>query len=67
MFREIREIKVKEIKPEKKKEETNYLKIKPETNITDEECREYWNRIFGEGEGDKIMQIGFEAWNITVK
>lgn len=53
MFREIREIKVREIKPEKEKEETNYLKIKPEINITDEECREYWNRIFG--------------WDITIE
>lgn len=48
-FREIREI--KEIKKdEKKPEDENYKKIKPETDITLEECDEFWNKIFGEAE-----------------
>lgn len=65
-FREIREI--REIRPEKeKKEDRNYLKIKPETDISDEECREFWDQIFGTGEGDKIMSIANEAWNIGSK
>ena len=49
-FREIKEI--REIKDEKKEEENkNYLKIKPETDITIEEAREFWDAIF-KGEDD---------------
>ncbi len=49
-FREIRE--VREVRAEKKEkpEDRNYLKIKPETDITVEECKEFWNAIFGKGE-----------------
>lgn len=45
-FREIREI--QEIKDEKRKEEeeTGYLEIKPETNITFEEACSFWDDLF---------------------
>ena len=66
MFREIREI--REIRPEKeKKEDRNYLKIKPETDISVEECREFWDQIFGEGAGKEIEEIAEEAWLIGQK
>lgn len=65
-FREIREI--REVRPEKeKKEEKNYLKIKPETDISEEECREFWDRIFGEGTSDELQEIANEAWLIGRK
>lgn len=47
-FREIKEIKEVE-KEERKPEDENYKKIKPETNITKEECDELWKEIFGMG------------------
>lgn len=44
-FREIREI--KEIRPEKKREEDeNFKKIKPEGNITFEEANDFWNNFW---------------------
>lgn len=44
-MREIREIKVKEIRNENKKEE-GYKQIKPETNITVDEALEFWKQEF---------------------
>lgn len=46
-MREIREIKVREIRKEKEEEQKEFLKIKPETDITFEECQKFWDEIFG--------------------
>lgn len=48
MFREIREIKSEEknLSGTQKEEEKGFMKIKPETNITREEARNYWDNIF---------------------
>jgi len=48
-FREVRVREIKEIKKEKE-EEKAYLKIKPKTDITIEECNEFIRKLyFGEG------------------
>lgn len=41
-----REIKVKEIRKDKKEEEKGYLKIKPEKELTDEELKAFWMEEF---------------------
>ncbi len=48
MFREIREIKSEEknLNGTQKEEEKGFMKIKPETNITPEEARNYWDNLF---------------------
>lgn len=43
-FREIKNREIKEI--QKEKEEEGYKKIKPETDITVEQARAYWNDFF---------------------
>lgn len=43
-FREINEIKKREIR--RKEEEKGYLKIKPETDITAKEAQEFWDAEF---------------------
>lgn len=43
-FREINEIKKREIR--RKEEEKGYLKIKPETDITAKEARDFWDAEF---------------------
>ena len=46
-FREIRVREVDRKKNEENAEDRNYLKIKPETDMTTEEADDYWNQIFG--------------------
>ena len=45
-MREIREIKVREIRKDKEEEHKEFLNIKPETNITFEECQKFWDEFF---------------------
>ncbi len=45
-FREIRVREVDRKKPVEKPEDRNYLKIKPETAITDEEARAFLDELF---------------------
>lgn len=45
-FGEIREVKEAENFKDKEKEE-GYKKIKPETNISVEEAKSYWENVFG--------------------
>ena len=45
-FREIKE--VHEIKDNRKEEESGYLAIKPETNITFEEACAFWDNLFSQ-------------------
>ena len=48
MFRGFREIRVREVDRKKweNPEDKNYLKIKPETDITVEEARDFWDQLF---------------------
>ena len=46
MFREIRT--AERITEEDDRKNRGYLKIKPETDITDEECKTFWNSLFQE-------------------
>lgn len=53
MFREIREIRTEEkLKNiEKKVEELSYTRIKPETNMTVNEVKDFWKGVFSNLEG----------------
>ena len=44
MFREIRT--AERITEEKKKKNREYSKIRPETDITVDECKAFWNSLF---------------------
>ena len=44
MFREIRT--AERITEEDDRKNRGYLKIKPETDITDDECKAFWNSLF---------------------
>ena len=48
MFRGFREIRVREVdrKKQENPEDKNYLKIKPETDITVEEAEDFWDQLF---------------------
>lgn len=48
MFREIRT--AERITEEDERKNRGYLKIKPETDITVEECTAFWNSLFQENE-----------------
>lgn len=49
-FREIRVKEINEVEKRKREEEERqnqaYLKIKPQTNITVEEAKDFWNAVF---------------------
>lgn len=51
-FREIREIEEVSINHDYKKESDNYLQIKPVTDITIEEARNFINSLFERKESD---------------